>query len=725
MCGFITPSMYELINSPNYQDRENITSNLITTIQSLPLDIINVDEFLEMMKPLTKDPNMKVVQNIYTMIKTLISNLDQNATLYIHKLVQLALSLYSDTRKFVRQFGNEIFTQLLKSLSPTAVLAEMVRNLNNATPQVSVQALEYIEYLIQYNVVPSALMTQFTFYLDNSLASPHTNIQQAATKFLTSLSFRDPTTANNIISQFKPESVSAMEKGKTNAADVKRRSVIANRDGVLSLNGRLSLSRLKVNRASTSHVDPGDITLIAGSSDLVEIPKEGFDFQPVQFDTFTEENNNNNIPPTITEEMPEIPNSPIKEVKKLLDQQILNSPKRQPPSSASVFSENISKPFLSRSINSDQTETENEVPTRKKMKLPEPEYIPEVTLPRKQKLIEKEKDKENNIDFNDSQFSKTVPINIGVIPSFEEENKDIIIEPVQIHHKHKDKDKNKSTKYQQERLALSRSIRARNTMSSNETPIISVNEETVPEPTILEENNETPKKKSPKSPQIQTKFAKTTVIVGDQAIPSRSSFGTKKSPKRQNIQPKYSSQGKRFDELFTKLHSEEWSDQNDAILEFQTRLDDFADKLNDSARDVVTTLAECGGSLRTALAKNALSLLLIMIKDPRIDCASVGETAGTSLLKIVSAGRQFISAIACDCFDALVDCMNPSRASAMLVSESKRKQDKSRIRVASCIGIVARKCPDDLVLRKVCETMVNDANQEVRRMARMSLECFG
>lgn len=721
--------------SPDYHVRESITSNLITTIQTTPTDIINVDEFLEIIKPLTKDPNMKVVQNVYIMVKTLISNLDQNTTLYVHQLVQTALSLYSDTRKFVRQFGNEILTQLLKSLSPTAVLAEMVRNLNNATLQVSLQALEYIEYLIQYNVVPSALMTQFTFYLDNSLGSPHIQLQLAAAKFLDSLSFRDPTTANNIISQFKPESISAMEKGKNTPVDVKRRSVVSTKDGFLTMNGRLTLNRPKFNRASTSHVDPKDIAL-AGADDTVEIPPEGFEFQSVKLGTFQESNDNKNdshIPETITEEVPpkimEIPKSPKREIPKLLSPEILKTQKRPPPFSATKFTEKTSKPFLSRSVEpnmmSEMTNPdENRI--QPPAKLPEPEYI-------KEPIIIKS-DKEKSFDIGHNDFAKTVPINIGVIPSFENENppkdetpiedNDLIVQPVHSYHKHKDK----SNKYQQERLALSRSIRARNTLSTDSTPQIVLNNEPVPEPIIVEETPSEIPKEVHKSPKKEQKFSKSaTVTVGDQTIPSRSSFGAKKPAKRQNSSSKISSSSfgaKRFEDLIEKLHSEEWSDQNDAILEFQTRLDDFADKLNDTARDVVTPLAECGLSLRTALAKNALSLLLIMIKDPRIDCASVGETAGTSLLKIVSAGRQFISAIACDCFDALVDCMNTSRASAMLIAESKRKQDKSRIRVASCIGIVAKKVPDDINLKKVCETLTNDANQEVRRMARMSLEFF-
>ena len=822
-CGFIPSTQYEQLYSPDYRVREVTTSNLISTIQTTPSELIDIEGFLKVIDPLLRDPNMKVVQNSYNMLKTLITNLDQNCALYVHSLVKTALTLYMDTRKFVRQFGNELITQLLKILSPSSVLSEMVRTLHNAPPQVAVESLEFVDSLVQYNIIPSILLTQFTFYLDSALNSPHVSVQTAAKKFLNSLAFRDPTTYGNIIGNLKPESISTVERGRREFSNPARRSAVVGKD-VLSNKARQSLSRLFA-RASTSQQKSSS----KGSmfeDDLVETPEGGFNFAPLP--TLTEGSANNFSENSLQQ-------SPTRQSS--FSQQ--SSPVRN-PSGVSLITNDIAdddnlennedisnshadpnEKISSRSVPNPQrmyidTTSHNhyfapQTPTIQKFRHGS---TPTFTINSEFKHYESDQNKNegqqqqpittinenqndddldgdnifsnhplpSNDDFkqdnqqdNDYEednifnhkedrplfksndiFAQSMPVNVTInshslLGDLVEETPIKPIKPER--HSLIAMNKDKSSKISRERAALSRKLRARGVISAQPQEPHLVNISETADETQLPPRPDFSKsmpvgsvlsvKKRPKPPPATSLSKKDKPIeelsvkpitVDENVIPSRSTFAKERkrlssslhvsTSKEMFTPPRHQQPAKRFDNLMAKLKSTEWSDQNDAILSIQNNINDYCDLLNASAREIVQILAECGSSLRTALAKNALSLLLIMIKDDRIDCATIGEAAGATLLHIVSAGRNFISAIACDCFDALVDCMNPSRASAMLIAESKRKQDKSRARVAAGIGIIAPKCPNDTALRKTCETLTNDANQEVRRIARLSLANF-
>lgn len=699
-CGFIPLSQVDSLHSPDYRVREQTTSDLILTLQTTPPDLVDVEEFLELVEPLLRDPNMKVVQNSYIMIKNLITALDQNCALYVHTLVRISLSLYTDTRKFVRKFCNELITQLLKILSPSSVLTEIVRTLNNSPPQVAVECLDFVDGLVQFNIIPSVLLTQFTFYLDNALVSPHASVQQAANKFLSSLQFRDPSTYDNIIGSFKPESVQAVERSKKELSGQSRRSAVISRNDALSNGGRLSLTRLFARASTTQQKSTMNINV----DDVVEKPAEGFNFQQLP--------------------SPEEGISPFNDFETGFTQgyagrtsnhhfSLFSDEKAASPNSSnetfaihSDFSN--TKPDLRGNDNDDDEEFFFE-----SLETPKEKDEDENKLP--------EKEEEKSPEFNrGDMLSKTAPVRVTITNSPRlddiiggniQDKRAITVLPR--------KNKDKKSKIIKERMALSRMLKARNSISAGAEPH-SI-------PNILDDFQ--PKENATEELTVKQ------VTIGDNSIPSRSNFGrekkrmassmkidTKAVPKVKTMQ--YQSPATKFKTLFEKLHSSEWSDQNDAILALQTNINELHQQMDSNSREMVQILAECGCSLRTALAKNALSLLLVMIRDPRIDCTTAGETAGASLLHIVSAGRQFISAIACDCFDALVECMNPARASAMLISESKRKQDKARSRVAAGIGIIAPLCPNDMMLRKVCSTLENDANQDVRRMARMSAAKF-
>ena len=818
-CGFIPSTQFEQLHSTDYRVRELTTSNLISTIQTTPSELIDIEEFLKVIDPLLRDPNMKVVQNSYNMLKTLITNLDQNCALHVHSLVKTALALYMDTRKFVRQFGNELITQLLKILSPSSILSEMVRTLHNAPPQVAVESLEFVDSLVQFNVIPSVLLTQFTFYLDSALNSPHVSVQTAANKFLNSLAFRDPTTYGNIIGNLKPESLSAVERGKKDYTNPARRSAVVGRD-VLSNNARLSLSRLFA-RASTSQQKSSSKSSIM-EDDLVETPEGGFNFAPLP--TLDEENADNN-----SEYSPE--QSPSRRTS--FSQQ--SSPVRN-PSGVSLITEDLNaddKQFANDQLNDNSAQIDQNgkissrsVPTQQRMYIdttshnhyfaPQTPTIQKFRhgstptfpissefkqqnkneetpisitnnsgkqndddldvdnifsnhpLPSKDSFSREEKqdfdnDEDNIFNHADDRplfksndvFAQSMPVNVTINsnPILGDLVEESPLKPKQERHSMITLNKDKSSKISRERAALSRKLKARGIISAQpqEPHLVNIaesaDESQLPPRPDFSKTQPTGSvlsiKKRPKPPPATSLSKKDKpveelsvkpITVDETVIPSRSTFAKERKRLSSSLHvqtskdmfspPRYQAPAKRFDNLMTKLHSTEWSDQNDAILSLQSNINDYCEQLNANARDIVQILAECGSSLRTALAKNALSLLLIMIKDDRIDCATIGEAAGASLLHIVSAGRQFISAIACDCFDALVDCMNPSRASAMLIAESKRKQDKSRARVAAGIGIIAHKCPNDHALRKTCETLTNDANQEVRRIARLSLANF-
>ena len=179
--------------------------------------------------------------------------------------------------------------------------------------------------------------------------------------------------------------------------------------------------------------------------------------------------------------------------------------------------------------------------------------------------------------------------------------------------------------------------------------------------------------------------------------------------------------------LIEKLHSEEWNDQNNAVLELTSVAEQTSgkqiDQICENIRDIVTSLLECAASLRSMLAKNSLNCLMKFIKNDSIDLEPVSDMCAGSLLQLLSVhkSKHFIFDLSGECFSALIDNISIYKAVDILKNEHKRKHDDARAQVALCMSTLVTKLADPSPLLKPLVSLVQDRNPDARKYAKQAL----
>ena len=173
-----------------------------------------------------------------------------------------------------------------------------------------------------------------------------------------------------------------------------------------------------------------------------------------------------------------------------------------------------------------------------------------------------------------------------------------------------------------------------------------------------------------------------------------------------------------FPDLMEKMRSSEWNDQNDAIQEFMNHSDEMDEQINGALRDLVPTLLECSASLRSALAKNALNLLLKWVEMPSISCENVADILAAGLLQLQTSSHHFIADLASQCFLKLLDNVSQQKAVSILNKEYRRKHGLARAKVAEGIGRILPRLSDFSQILKPLLELANDATQEARKPAK-------
>jgi hypothetical protein len=206
-------------------------------------------------------------------------------------------------------------------------------------------------------------------------------------------------------------------------------------------------------------------------------------------------------------------------------------------------------------------------------------------------------------------------------------------------------------------------------------------------------------------------------------LPKTQQAKSVKSEKKPAISLPPPSRLPRMPQLMEKLRSSEWSDQNDAITELMLDADHFVDQIRSNLRDLLASILECAGSLRSALAKNALSCLEKWIGMKEIDFEGVSEMCAATLLTLVSSqkSKHFISELSGDCFRNLIDSISVDKAVDIVVNEYRRKHEDARAQIALAMSSLVFRMTDHSALLKALVALVKDKNPEVRKAARASV----
>jgi hypothetical protein len=179
-----------------------------------------------------------------------------------------------------------------------------------------------------------------------------------------------------------------------------------------------------------------------------------------------------------------------------------------------------------------------------------------------------------------------------------------------------------------------------------------------------------------------------------------------------------------FPSLLEKLSSSEWSDQNDAIAALIADSDQFRAEIQANLTGIVDWLLRCAGSLRSALAKNALKCLLNWITWNEISFEPICEHIAESLLTLISAQRvkHFIADLSGQCFAEMIAAIPVAKAVAICTNEQRRrKHDGPRTQIALAITGLAARTTNCSGLLRTLAALVRDKCPDVRNAARAAI----
>ena len=174
--------------------------------------------------------------------------------------------------------------------------------------------------------------------------------------------------------------------------------------------------------------------------------------------------------------------------------------------------------------------------------------------------------------------------------------------------------------------------------------------------------------------------------------------------------------------LIENLQSDDWDVQNKAIETLSKGVP--KDVIKSSLRNAISNLLECAQSTRTALAKNALNLILMWIEDKEIPITSVSDIMSTRLLKLLQqqSSHHFIADLAGKCFIALLENVPENKICSIVARESKSPYAPARAMVANGISSILSKIEDPTPLLTPLASLGKDADQNARKYAKMAVK---
>ena len=185
---------------------------------------------------------------------------------------------------------------------------------------------------------------------------------------------------------------------------------------------------------------------------------------------------------------------------------------------------------------------------------------------------------------------------------------------------------------------------------------------------------------------------------------------------------KQSSFDKYSQDLLENLSDSDWEKQNDAIEQLIQH--GSKEAIRNSLRKSVSSLLECAQSTRTALAKNALNLILLWIEDKEIPVSSISDVMGTRLLKLLQqqSSHHFIVDLAGKCFLALLENISEQKICAIISRESKSPFAPARSMVANGALCSIKKISDHVPLLLPLAILGKDADQNARKFSRLAVK---
>lgn len=176
-----------------------------------------------------------------------------------------------------------------------------------------------------------------------------------------------------------------------------------------------------------------------------------------------------------------------------------------------------------------------------------------------------------------------------------------------------------------------------------------------------------------------------------------------------------------FSEICEQLMSSDWDQQIKGINNLQLNYENFIVQINSDPYLIFQPLLDCSASIRTSLAKHSLECIKTLIKNEFINIINIADSMLSTLLTVVSNGKKFVADLAGDCASLVCQRIPAQRAAKILITITKKKQEKTRAKATLCLSEIITKCTNYTPIVQTLSSLLNDASLNVRQNAR---ECL-
>lgn len=740
------------MQSSDYQKRVETSQEILEYVPTIPIEEINVDEFLRFIQQYVTDANLKVAQNCSLIIEEIITELKKSGTIPVRLCVSIAFDQLKDSRRFVIQLGGAVIGDILRACDQNTVFSEIVRSSANAPPNLLTQLYRALPNLIQQNALNPNILLDYSGFFDTGLTTQHENVKQGALWCLEYLKANFSEIYDRLYNLLSSPAARMIGRSSHNPATAIPKNREFGPQVIRQINTAGAVEAAKINMAMSQKgyrrpllPSQGAGRLLSKSRPITSTFANGpgqdtndsFNFEPVSLPT-----PERIVPPPATfndDEVDFVPPDPDSGFGYKV------TSKTGPILRTRDIKSDINNPLFDTDLQLDDT----------KPKVGHTHFDAAVI---------------EEVPAVSSGFRQPKPIRTKVHKEYEE------LPSANFGGSHFDegafdeiKPEKKTDPFRERRTGLKKKIQAQNDENKDNDDVPSeippnkkkgfVNLDGL----LVEGNNSSRENMSADRRRSEKKSAKPHVEIHDPdsrpiktsgaydlgddlaidaalASPIPAPLKPKPKPRPRPVRTTTAKDRRDDDRNSSKpappktpspsqyledLQSDDWEQQNKAI---EAMLGGCVpkDMIKSSLRTSMTTLLECAQSTRTALSKNALNLVLNWIRDKDISVAGMADVLGTRLLKLMQqqGSHHFIQDLTGDCFLSLLENVPDTRQCAIIAREHKSPYASGRALVALGAEKAVQRIDDPTPLLGPLAYMVKDADQETRKHAKAAIKAI-
>ncbi|EAY20626.1 hypothetical protein TVAG_163220 [Trichomonas vaginalis G3] len=194
-----------------------------------------------------------------------------------------------------------------------------------------------------------------------------------------------------------------------------------------------------------------------------------------------------------------------------------------------------------------------------------------------------------------------------------------------------------------------------------------------------------------------------------------------KIPQNQAKSPRKIVKELAVDDIISDLRSSEWEKQNEAALYLSKLIVTNTSFVRDNLRVFVFELFPLTTSIRSALAKTALSCMKDLAENFGNEFTPFFEATLNELLTVILSSKIFINKLASDCIDLILEGINRKTAIDFLLQDHSKRPTQCRVSLSYNFSKLCDDINDPNAAVKSLGMFITDASPDVRKNARNAI----